>query len=391
MAVELIGNQSANTYNASHYTSMSGDRNMRRSAKILLGLVAIGVVAAIVLIAMREQIALALMQGVVERNMTADQIGDLPDGLHVGLCGAGAPLPDPSRGGPCAIVIAKAGDERHVLVVDSGSAGVRTIGQMQLPVGEIDAVLLTHFHSDHIDGLGELAMQRWVNREATSPLPVHGPEGVERVVNGFNEAYAQDFVYRTAHHGADIVPPSGAGMTPVAFVEPAEGEAADVLRMGGLEVTAFKVDHTPVSPAVGYRLDFGGRSLVISGDTVKSNNLTRFATDADLLLHEALSPELVGILTAAAENAGLENIRRITVDILDYHTYPVQAAEIAAEASVGMLVFHHIVPALPLSALEGPFMDGVSAAYDGPVAIAADGDFWSLPLGTDAITYSDRL
>lgn len=364
---------------------------MGRLGKVLLGLVVVGAVIAAVLYFMRERIALGLMAGVIERNLSADPLGELVDGLHVGLCGAGAPLPDPSRGGPCALVIAKQGDARHVFAVDAGSAGVRTMAQMQLPPGAIDGVLLTHFHSDHIDGLGELAMQRWVNRTATSPLPVHGPEGVERVVNGFNEAYAQDFVYRTAHHGDDIAPASGAGMKAVPFPEPADGEAAVVFDEDGLTITAFQVDHTPVSPAVGYLITYMGRSLVISGDTVKSDNLTRFAKDADLLLHEALSPQLVGLITEAARKAGQTNIEKITVDILDYHTYPVQAAEIAQEAGVGMLVFHHIVPALPLAALEGPFMEDVADAYDGPVAIAADGDFWSLPAGSDAITYSDRL
>jgi len=364
---------------------------MGRLGKLLLGLVVVAGVVVGTLYAFQGRIAVALMAGVVERNMTADPIGLLEDGLHVGLCGAGAPLPDPSRGGPCAVVIAKRGDTARVFAVDAGSAGVRTMAQMQIPPGTIDGVLLTHFHSDHIDGLGELAMQRWVNRMATSPLPVHGPEGIERVVNGFNEAYAQDFVYRTEHHGADIVPPSGAGLVSAVYVTPVDGTDTVVVDDDGLRISAFNVDHTPVAPAVGYRIDFDGRSLVVSGDTVKSANLIRAAQGADLLLHEALSPTLVSVLTQAAQAAGLSNIERITQDILDYHTYPVQAAESAQEAGVAMLVFHHIVPALPLSALEGVFVDGVADVYDGPTAIAADGDFWSLPTGSDEISYSDRL
>ncbi len=364
---------------------------MGRLGKVVLGLVVVAAVLAAVLYAMRERIALGLMAGVIERNMAADPLGELSEGLHVGLCGAGAPMADNARGGPCAIVIAKQGDMTQAFVVDAGTGGVRTLQQMMLPVGAIDGVLLTHFHSDHIDGLGELAMQRWVNKAATSPLPVYGPTGVERVVNGFNEAYAYDFVHRTDHHGEDIVPSSGAGMAAVAFAEPVDGEAPVVVDHDGLKITTFKVDHTPVSPAVGYRFDFMGRSIVISGDTVKSDNLIRFAKDADLLMHEALSPTLVSLITDGARKAGRDNIAKITVDILDYHTYPVQAAEAAQEAGVDMLVFHHIVPPLPLAPLEDVFMEGVSDAYDGPAVIAVDGDFWSLPAGSDDINHSERL
>ncbi|MEP0067931.1 MBL fold metallo-hydrolase [Pyruvatibacter sp.] len=364
---------------------------MGRFGKVLVGLVVVGAILVAVFYSMRERIALGLMASVVERNMAADPLGELSEGLHVGLCGAGAPMADAARGGPCAIVLAKQGDKTQTFVVDAGTGGVRTLQQMGLPAGAIDGVLLTHFHSDHIDGLGELAMQRWVNRTATSPLPVYGPAGVERVVNGFNEAYSHDFVHRTDHHGDDIVPASGAGMTAVAFAEPVDGVAPVIVDRDGLKITTFKVDHTPVSPAVGYRFDFMGRSIVISGDTVKSDNLIRFAKDADLLMHEALSPTLVGIITDGARKAGRDNIATITVDILDYHTYPVQAAEAAQEAGVDMLVFHHIVPPLPLAPLEDVFMEGVSDAYDGPAVIAVDGDFWSLPAGSDDIHHSERL
>jgi hypothetical protein len=107
------------------------------------------------------------------------------------------------------------------------------------------------------------------------------------------------------------------------------------------------VDHDPVRPALGFRVDYRGRSLVVSGDTVKSDAVAEHAQQVDLLVHEALSPELVMIMNDAAEATGNAGMAKIALDILDYHASPVQAAETARDAEVGHLLFYHIVPALP--------------------------------------------
>jgi ribonuclease Z len=331
--------------------------------------------------AYRGPIALRLAERVVARNLTTNLLAAVPDGLHVVLCGAGSPLPDPRRSGPCVAVIA--GQELYI--VDAGSGASRSLARMRLPPDRIEAVLLTHFHSDHIDGLGELLLQRWANGASDSPTPVHGPPGVERVVAGFNRAYATDASYRVAHHGPDTVPPSGAGGRARPFDTPAPGEGRVVLDSNGLRITAFRVDHAPVEPAVGYRFDYGGRSVVLSGDTRKSANLQSFAEDVDLLVHEALSPELVALIERGAAAAGRTNIEKIAADIVDYHTSPVEAAEIARDARVGNLVYYHIVPPLPLAPLEAVFLEGVDEVFDGPVSVGRDGTWVSLPADSDEI------
>jgi ribonuclease Z len=229
------------------------------------------------LFALRGPLALRVMDRVLSRTMAADPIAELPDGLHVLLCGAGGPLPDPVRSGPCAAVIAG----RSMVVVDAGTGGARNLQRLGFTPGRSDAQFLTHFHSDHIDGLGEMAMLRWTGAAHDTPLPVYGPAGVEEVVAGFDGAYRQDASYRVAHHGAATVPPSGAGMTAQPFAPPAPGEAPVVYESNGLRVTAFAVDHDPVRPAVGYRFEYGGRSLVVSGDTKKSANLEAQARGVD--------------------------------------------------------------------------------------------------------------
>src|SRR5690606_14129000 len=119
----------------------------------------------------------------------------------------------------CTAVIAG----KELFIVDAGSGAARNLGRMNLFPGRIDALLLTHFHSDHIDGMGELAMLRWTAGTHREPLPVLGPEGVQDVVDGFDRTYARDASYRTAHHGEDTAPPSGSGMRAEPFALPAPG------------------------------------------------------------------------------------------------------------------------------------------------------------------------
>jgi ribonuclease Z len=354
--------------------------------KIVLGALAVLVLGALGVRLFGPAVLERAMQRQVERNLSGAAFAEISGGLDVIVCGAGSPMPDPERAGPCVTVIAG----ERVMIVDAGSGAPRRLAPFGIPVGKVSDVFLTHFHSDHIDGLGELMLQRWANGATTAPLPVHGPAGVEQVVAGFNQAYTQDFSYRIGHHGEKIIPPGGAGGIARPFALPADGEGVIVLEADGLKVTAFTVPHPPIVPAVGYRFDYRGRSVVISGDTVKSANVQKFAQGADVLLHEALNPELVGILTRGAEAAGAAHVAQITRDILDYHTTPVEAAQVAQAAGVRHLVLYHIVPALPVRALERLFVKGVSDAYAGDVTVARDGTWLRLPLGGDAIEAGQR-
>ena len=337
--------------------------------------------------AFRGPLTLRLMEGILARNLGSDLLDTLPDGLHVVLCGAGSPLPDTKRSGPCAAVIA--GDA--LFVVDSGSGSSRVMSQLRIPQGAIEAVLLTHFHSDHIDGLGELLLQRWVTGGKTEPLPVHGAQGVEEIVAGFNRAYALDRGYRVSHHGPEVVAPSGWGAVAHPFAAPEAGKGHVVLERGDLVVTAFRVDHPPIDPAIGYRFDYKGRSLVLSGDTNKSANLQHFAQGVDLLVHEALAPQLVKIMAESAARAGRARLAKIMGDILDYHASPVQAAEVARDSGAGHLLYYHVVPPLPLPPLEEIFLEGVDEVYSGPVTLGRDGTLVTLEANSDSIAVRELL
>jgi ribonuclease Z len=339
-------------------------------------------------VSVRGRIALAMTRRTLPRRMSADPVAEMPDGLHVAICGSGSPLPDPKRGNPCVAVIAG----RRVFIVDAGEQASETLNRMSIDPGRIEAVLLTHFHSDHIGGLGSLAIQRWVAQGSRDRMRILGPAGVERVVAGYNEAFALDNGYRTAHHGEEIAPSATAGMTAEPFDFPDGADSVVLLDDDGLKITAFRVDHSPAEPAVGYRFDYAGRSLVISGDTSYSPVLVKAAAGADLLVHDALSPELTKLVGDAAGAAGLSDRAKIFADIPDYHASPAEAADAAREAGVEALALTHIVPPLPLKSLEGPFLGDARERFSGPLWIARDGDLYSLPVagGLDRSTMFGR-
>ncbi|MEO1476861.1 MAG: MBL fold metallo-hydrolase, partial [Pseudomonadota bacterium] len=203
------------------------------------------------------------------------------------------------------------------------------------------------------------------------------------VVAGFNMAYELDDTYRIAHHGEHIVPPSGGGSIAKSFEMP-ESKLV-VYDEGGVRVTAFAVDHSPVEPSIGYRFDYGSRSVCLSGDTVRSSNLELICKDVDILVHEALQPKFVKKLEDANRANGNEAAAKIMFDIVDYHSTPTDAAKSATATGADMLVLNHIVPPLPTSFIYPAFLDDAPDHYNGPIIVGEDGMFFSLPSASDAI------
>jgi len=340
-------------------------------------------VAAVAIVAMRlPTVQDRIVDRAIERTMAksgeTDALFD-DDALRILLCGTSSPLPSPDRAKSCVAVFAAG----RFWIVDTGPGAWNNLALWRIPGRRIGAVLLTHFHSDHIGELGEFNLMTWADgREA--PLRVFGPPGVERVVAGFEEAYALDTGYRVEHHGADLMSPETSRMQ--ALPNP-QGAAAPtvILEEAGLTITMFPVDHRPVRPAVGYRFDYAGRSVVVSGDTVVSPTLIRISQGADVLVHEAQANHLVAKIGAAAAANDNPRIARIMEDIPDYHTSPVDAAKVANEAGVGLLVLDHLTPPPPTKLLEPVYVRGVSDVRKEGWTLGEDGLLIELPRGSDAI------
>lgn len=305
---------------------------------------------------------------------TADT-GLLTDGqLHVVLCGTGSPLPDANRAEACTAIIA--GGE--FLLVDVGSGSWRKSVANNLPAQALSGILLTHFHSDHIGDLGEVLVQSWVAGRRHK-INVYGPPGVEQVVAGFAQAYSLDTGYRVQHHGEEWMPREGAGAIAQTIRLKSNDAAELVFERNGLKVTAFKVEHDPASPAYGYRFEYRGRVVVISGDTSKSANLAKHAAGADLLIHDVIAKNLLQMAASNFDQAGNRRRAKLARDIMTYHASPIEAAEVAASAKVETLVFTHLVPPPTTPQIEQAFLRGVSDIFKGKVVIGTDGMRFDLP------------
>ncbi|MEM9310256.1 MAG: MBL fold metallo-hydrolase [Pseudomonadota bacterium] len=356
---------------------------MVRKVAIGAGLVVLLLITS--LFVFQAQLGMTLFKIGAAQNIGRNAAAGLSDGLHLGLCGTGSPMPNPDRAGPCNVVIA--GDKTYV--VDIGEGGSRNLTLMGVDATTIDGVLLTHFHSDHIDGMGPLMLIHWVRDGNPNPLNVHGPRGVEAVIDGFNAVYATDDTYRTAHHGEEVAPSSGGGAVAHPFAMTAS--KVTVLKDGDLTITAFNVVHAPVFPAVGYRFDYKGRSLCISGDTAKSANLEAVCKGVDIIVHDSLQPKMVKEMQLAMEERGNTIAAKIFFDIQDYHASPEQAAESAQTAGAQTLVLSHLVPPMPTDYLHATFLGDAPNRFDGDIVVGADGMLFSMPPQSQEIERSNLL
>jgi ribonuclease Z len=310
------------------------------------------------------------------------------DALRVLVVGSSAPLPSAERA-KASVAVFAAG---KFWVVDIGPEATENLLLWNVPMSKIGGVLLTHFHSDHIGDLGELQLQTWAGGRREK-LAVYGGPGVERVVAGFNEAYALDQGYRTKHHGEEVMPSKTWGM--VAHAVELDGEATPkkdrtglVLDEDGLRITAIEVDHAPIEPAYAYRFDYKGRSVVVSGDLKDHQPLAVGAAGADILISEAIATRMTRALGTAATNAGRKNTAAIMHDIEDYHITPEQAAKLANNARVKLLVFYHLLPSPDGPLARRFFAQGVDEVRQGDWTIAADGSLYTLPFGSPEIETS---
>ena len=268
--------------------------------------------------------------------------------IKVTLLGTGTPVPAMNRFGP-SILVEAAGQK---FLFDAGRGALQRLTQLGVRWQDVDGLFLTHLHSDHVVGFPDLWLTGWlVGSRRDRPLHVWGPRGTKKMMSHLEQAYEFDIRIRLYD---DRAPPDG-----VVILAEDMNEGV-VFEKAGLKITAFEVDHAPVRPAFGFRVDYGGRSLVLSGDTRVSQNLIRHAQGVDLLIHEVASPE-------SFQRAGRSSERSKAV--IAHHVTPEQAGEVFAKTKPRLAVYSHIVQP---DASEQDLIPPTRTNYSGPVEVGED-------------------
>ena len=345
---------------------------MKKFIKIFLSSVLLIIIASLFAINIPTVQDKLLNIGLKNLTVNATPFLDEEDTLKVVVCGSRSPLPAPGRAEACILV--EAGDD--IYIFDMGNGSAVNLQQYQIPWSNVKGIFITHMHSDHMADLPDAHLASWIQGR-NSPLKVYGPKGINLVTKGFELAYSADYQYRNEHHGDEILPLDIAGYEAIEIAnnEYIENDTA------GMEILPFAVNHHPVNHAFGFKIAYKGRTLVISGDTINDGSVQKYSKDIDLLIHSAISLDIVERLRSVAP---IPQMDKIFLDIQDYHTPINQAGEIARDANVKHLLIYHAIPSPNNTIMEKVFYRPLKGIYKDFTA-SVDGTRIILPIGTNEI------
>ncbi len=298
-------------------------------------------------------LGVALLLAAPSLTARADQGAAKPK-IAVTLLGTGTPALDPTRFSQSTLV--QAGGLN--LVFDAGRGSSIRLAQAGVNLGKIDGIFLTHFHSDHVVGLADLWMTGYIPALGgrSGPLQLYGPTGTKHIGDGLMETFSADTSIREAD---EAVPPDSARIDSHEF-----DHDGVILDRNGVKVTAFMVDHGDlIKPAYGYRVDYEGHSVLISGDTRYNQNVVKYGKGVDVLIHEV-----------AAAPAELQD-SPLFAPVLAHHTSPEDVGRVFAADRPKLAVYSHIVlirtAAVPPISLD-ELVARTRTTYDGPLTVGAD-------------------
>lgn len=315
-----------------------------------------------------EELTYSVIEKMVNKIAVDNQYLATNEGITVVTVGTGSPFPGDRAQTATAVFV-----NGHFFMFDVGAGAVQKSEKFGLPLDKLDAIFLTHYHSDHIMDLPNMISRSW-QRGRTNDLKIYGPQGLNQLMTSVDNFLEIDNSYRLAHHGMEVMDTTYADGMANEFIMEQDSHQV-IFAQDGIKITAFDVNHEPIEPAVGYKIEYNGKKLVISGDTKKNKLLIEMAQDSDLLIHEAMIMTFQEMLAKANKEAGLVRNAHIITDIQDYHTSPKEAAEVAQAANVKVLVLNHLAPAPENRMLKSMYFKEMGV-FDGEKHLANDGDIF---------------
>jgi ribonuclease BN (tRNA processing enzyme) len=246
----------------------------------------------------------------------------------------------------------------QTLLVDCGLGVTRSLVEAGTALLDIDAIFITHLHSDHILELGPLLYTAWTTG-LDRKICVFGPEGTTAYLDNFLQAMRFDHEIRVSDEGRPDIR---------TLIQTSTIGHGSTTAIGAVSVTTLRVDHPPVIECYALRFESGAKSIVFSSDTCYFPPLADFARGATILVHEAMLIE--GIENLARRTPAAKRLRE---HLLASHTSARDAGRIASAATVRSLVLNHLVPADDSAFGEVDWLREVSEAWQGPTIIGKDG------------------
>ena len=297
------------------------------------------------------------------------------DRISIVTCGTSSPMPGGSSVESCTAVFVNG----QFLLFDAGNGSLNSMEESMLPLPEISAMFVTHFHADHWADMAEVIDRSWLLGRR-SVFPIYGGPGIEQIVTDTTRAYSLEYGYRTAHHGEDVMPPRWVEVVPQT-ISVSGADAVPVYENDGVVVSAFKVNHPPIEPALGYKISYRDKTIVISGDTTATQTLLEQSRDADVLVSEVMNLEYIEMAEAIFARNGYEANARIFKDVRDYHIGTEELAQLAQAAQVRHLVLTHLAPNLDNQQIMNVlFKAPIKKIYSGELSLARDGNIYVIDL-----------
>ena len=244
--------------------------------------------------------------------------------MELTLLGTGCPSVDYKRCGSANIVCT-----RYVkILVDCGSGVTQRLNEANISLANIDALFLTHLHSDHVVDLYQLIISSW-HSYRIKPWKIYGPKGTKKFVSKIMDAWKEERDLRIKYESRSSTKAFNTIIR--------EFKSHGKIKINDLNVEYFEVDHKPVRYAYGFNFLNKNKKLTISGDTRPCENLMRYAQKADVLLHEVFIDGEFKQTTKMRTKKTLHNVR-------SYHTPSSIVGKVALITKCKKLVLTHLVP-----------------------------------------------